>query len=185
MIGLHKLGFPRDIRICRGGFRSCFHGRGFFKRAACFILWLQDLSQLVLVLADGHLHEKDSLRAKVREVAGRPGVCLVFIAIDSRATTNTVARVAPASQPPAGGAAESSGGGEGSGVGGGEGGGKKKGSNSLLDMQSVSFEGGRVVMKRYMDDFPFSHYLVVRDLGALPHMLADLLRQWFELCAGQ
>jgi midasin len=152
---------------------------------------MQDLSQLVLVLADGHLHEKDSLRAKVREVAGRPGVCLVFIAIDSRATTNTVTRVAPTAQQQVRGSQEAATQPAGSSEGG-EGvssssaaGGKRKGSNSLLDMQSVSFEGGRVVMRRYMDDFPFSHYLVVRDIGSLPHMLADLLRQWFELCAGR
>jgi midasin len=36
-----------------------------------------NLQQLVLVLADGHFHEKESLRRKVRAMADTPGQCLV------------------------------------------------------------------------------------------------------------
>lgn len=43
----------------------------------------QDLHQLVLVIADGRFHEKESLRAAVREAADKRGVCLAFIALDS------------------------------------------------------------------------------------------------------
>lgn len=54
-------------------------------------------------------------------------------------------------------------------------------SNSLLDMQTVSFEGGKPVFTKYMDSFPFPFYIVLRDIAALPRTLADLLRQWFEI----
>ncbi|GFH30001.1 VWFA domain-containing protein, partial [Haematococcus lacustris] len=60
----------------------------------------QDLAQLVLIVADGRLHEKDGLRARVRELAAKRGVCLVFIAIDSPAV------VAPASLLPPGAAGQ-------------------------------------------------------------------------------
>jgi hypothetical protein len=56
---------------------------------------------------------------------------------------------------------------------------------SVLDTQSVSFVDGKVVMKPYMDSFPFPFYIVLRDLAALPQTLADLLRQWFQLSAGE
>jgi hypothetical protein len=47
---------------------------------------MQDLAQLVLIVADGRLHEKDALRRRVRELAAKPGACIVFIAIDAAAT---------------------------------------------------------------------------------------------------
>lgn len=53
--------------------------------------------------------------------------------------------------------------------------------NSLLDMQTVGFQGGRPVFSRYMDTFPFPFYIVLRDIAALPRTLADLLRQWIQL----
>lgn len=56
--------------------------------------------------------------------------------------------------------------------------------NSILDMQSVSFEGGKPVFTKYIDTFPFPFYIVLRDTAALPRTLADLLRQWFELSSG-
>lgn len=53
--------------------------------------------------------------------------------------------------------------------------------NSILDMQSVSFADGNPVFTKYMDSFPFPYYIVLRETAALPRTLADLLRQWFEL----
>ncbi|CAK1552225.1 unnamed protein product [Leptosia nina] len=35
----------------------------------------------------------------------------------------------------------------------------------------------------YLDTFPFPFYLILRDLSALPTVLGDALRQWFELAA--
>lgn len=57
--------------------------------------------------------------------------------------------------------------------------------NSLLDMQSVSFVAGQPVFTRYMDSFPFPFYIVLRDIGALPRTLADLLRQWIQLSTAE
>jgi len=57
--------------------------------------------------------------------------------------------------------------------------------NSLLNMQSVSFEGGRPVMKKYLDSFPFPFYVLVQDVSQLPATLSDLLRQWFEMASSQ
>jgi midasin len=144
---------------------------------------MQDLAQLVLIVADGRLHEKEALRAAVRKLAAKRGVCLAFIAVDappapaaapaaiaeSAATAPAAAGAVTASTPPANAA----------------GGGSSSAANysSLLDMQAVTFQGGRPVFKRYLDDFPFPYYVLLRDIGALPRTLADLLRQWFELSA--
>ena len=96
------------------------------------------LSQLVLVIADGHFHEKESLRLRVRRLAQQRGLMIAFIALDNPA-------------------------------------------QSLLDMQSVSFAGGRPVFTRYLDSFPFPFYTLVQDVTALPRTLADLMRQWLLL----
>ena len=55
--------------------------------------------------------------------------------------------------------------------------------NSLLNMQSVSFQGGKPVMKKYLDSFPFPFYVLVQDVSQLPATISDLLRQWFEMAA--
>mmetsp|Transcript_5867 Transcript_5867/g.20584 ORF Transcript_5867/g.20584 Transcript_5867/m.20584 type:complete len:508 (-) Transcript_5867:1131-2654(-) len=99
------------------------------------------LQQLVLILADGHFHEKESLRRKVRQMMEHKGLLLAFIVLDSP-------------------------------------------NNSLMDMQSVSFEEGRPVFQKYMDSFPFPYYIVLSETASLPRTLADLLRQWFECCIG-
>ena len=54
---------------------------------------------------------------------------------------------------------------------------------SVLELQSVTFENGTPVFKRYLDEFPFPYYLVLRDIEHLPRLLADVLRQWLQLCA--
>ncbi|KAK7202204.1 Midasin [Novymonas esmeraldas] len=54
-------------------------------------------------------------------------------------------------------------------------------SNSILDMQIVEFQAGRVVRRPYMEDFPFPYYLIIRDIQNLPEIIADAMRQWFEL----
>jgi midasin len=55
--------------------------------------------------------------------------------------------------------------------------------NSLLDMQTVSFVAGKPVFSKYLDSFPFPLYVLLREINQLPHTLADLLRQWLELSA--
>ncbi|CBZ26594.1 conserved hypothetical protein [Leishmania mexicana MHOM/GT/2001/U1103] len=54
-------------------------------------------------------------------------------------------------------------------------------SSSILDMQVVEFRAGRVVRRPYMEDFPFPYYLIIRDIQTLPEIIADAMRQWFEL----
>lgn len=53
--------------------------------------------------------------------------------------------------------------------------------DSIFRTQTVSFVGGKVQTKSYFEDFPFPYYVAVRDVAALPELLADALRQWFEL----
>ncbi|KPI85510.1 hypothetical protein ABL78_5430 [Leptomonas seymouri] len=57
----------------------------------------------------------------------------------------------------------------------------KTNSRSVLDMQIVSFSGMSVVRRPYMEDFPFPYYLIIRDIHNLPDIIADAMRQWFEL----
>ena len=56
---------------------------------------------------------------------------------------------------------------------------------SLLDMQIVEFQGTKVLKRSYFDDFPFAYYLVIQQITQLPEMLADVMRQWFELVSLQ
>ena len=57
--------------------------------------------------------------------------------------------------------------------------------SSMLDMQSVSFASGKPVFTKYLDTFPFPYYTLVQDINRLPAVISDLLRQWFEITAGQ
>ena len=56
-----------------------------------------------------------------------------------------------------------------------------KGKDSLLELQTVTFQGGAPQFTKYMDTFPFPYYIVLRDLATLPQVLSDALRQWLEL----
>ncbi|KAJ0174061.1 hypothetical protein K1T71_010207 [Dendrolimus kikuchii] len=49
----------------------------------------------------------------------------------------------------------------------------------LLDPVTNSLAG----FVSYLDTFPFPFYLILRDMSALPTVLGDALRQWFELAA--
>jgi midasin len=54
---------------------------------------------------------------------------------------------------------------------------------SILDIQSISYPGGKLTMKPYIDDFPFAYYVILKRIESLPNILADSLRQWFEMIA--
>ena len=58
-----------------------------------------------------------------------------------------------------------------------------KGSESILNMKEVSFVNGKPKIKHFIEEYPFPYYLVVADLAALPEILGDCLRQWFEMLA--
>lgn len=53
--------------------------------------------------------------------------------------------------------------------------------SSILSVQSASMENGKVVLKSYLDSFPFPYYVVVQNMQSLPSCLADSLREWFEV----
>jgi len=55
---------------------------------------------------------------------------------------------------------------------------------SILNLQTAEFAkdgAGEMQLKmvKYLDTFPFGHYLIVRDVQELPAVLAGALRQWF------
>lgn len=58
-----------------------------------------------------------------------------------------------------------------------------KSEESISSMQSVRFEGGKLIRSSYLDDYPFPYYILMRDAAQLPDVLADALRQWFQLAA--
>lgn len=43
-----------------------------------------DMRQLLLIVGDGHLHEKESLRSKVRDLNSKSNALLAFVALDSQ-----------------------------------------------------------------------------------------------------
>ena len=56
--------------------------------------------------------------------------------------------------------------------------------HSILDMTQANFEPDpetgetQLRIKPYLDQFPFTYYLIVRDIKSLPHALSTTLRQW-------
>ena len=63
---------------------------------------------------------------------------------------------------------------------------------SIVDMSQAVFEpdpsgdgGQKLKIKRYLDDFPFTYYLVVGDVKELPGVLATALRGWFSEIVGE
>ncbi|XP_050076078.1 midasin [Anopheles maculipalpis] len=55
--------------------------------------------------------------------------------------------------------------------------------HSVMDVRVPLFmsDSTQIVMQSYLDVFPFPYYVIVRDLGQLPMVLSDAMRQWFEL----
>ncbi|CAH1278835.1 unnamed protein product [Diabrotica balteata] len=54
--------------------------------------------------------------------------------------------------------------------------------NSVLDIRMPVFKDGKLhEIHNYMDVFPFSFYIILRDINSLPSVLSDALRQWFEI----
>ena len=57
------------------------------------------------------------------------------------------------------------------------------GESSLLQSKQVTFVGGKPQTSNYLDDYPFPFYVVLEDIRSLPEVLADALRQWYEVMA--
>ena len=57
----------------------------------------------------------------------------------------------------------------------------KDGATSILKTREASFVNGKLVVTSYLEKYPFPLYILLNDVEALPEVLADALRQWFEL----
>lgn len=46
-----------------------------------------------------------------------------------------------------------------------------------------SYKQGKLVieMKSFLDDFPFRHYIIVKEVKELSKVLVDILRQYYEI----
>ncbi|XP_022106838.1 midasin-like isoform X2 [Acanthaster planci] len=55
--------------------------------------------------------------------------------------------------------------------------------DSILDIKVPIFGGpGQLPqINSYMEHFPFPFYIILKDINAMPEVLSDALRQWFEL----
>jgi len=58
-----------------------------------------------------------------------------------------------------------------------------KNKDSILDIKFPIFKPGGAMpeIKRYIEEFPFPFYVLLRDINSLPSVLSDALKQWFEL----
>ncbi|KAF1847542.1 P-loop containing nucleoside triphosphate hydrolase protein [Cucurbitaria berberidis CBS 394.84] len=133
----------------------------------------EDLWQLMLVVSDGICDSHTEIQRLIRK-AQEERVMIVFIIIDSSATTSTAAPTPKPSNDPAAQTTSLVAPAQ-----------KEKDKTSILDLQSVEITPeGKVVRWKYMERFPFRYYLVVRDVRELPGVLAGALRQWFGEVAG-
>lgn len=118
-----------------------------------------DLWQLAIVLSDGMAGSEtfDPIRRILRE-ANERRIMVVFIVLDAAASSSSAS----------------------------VGGGNNNNCNSILTLKQAKMvrdERGNVMgvrIERYLDAFPFSYYLIIRDMAELPNALAGLLRQWFD-----
>lgn len=114
-----------------------------------------DLWQLSIILSDGVMQDQDKIKALLRK-ATEQKVMIVFIIIDSLHSRTTADSVTP-----------------------------EVNRNSIVEMQSVNYTKGvngqlELKMTRYLDTFPFDHFVVLRDVAALPDTLSQILREFFS-----
>ena len=117
-----------------------------------------DLWQLEIIISDGICHDHEKLRTVLRK-AEEQRVMIVFVIIDSlRSSAVSQNNSIPAPHPTE--------------------------DNSILAMNNVAYKNvdGRMElqMERYLDSFPFEYYVVLRNVEALPEVLAGTLKQFFE-----
>ncbi|GAB7337543.1 hypothetical protein MBLNU457_g2860t2 [Dothideomycetes sp. NU457] len=108
-----------------------------------------ELWQLQLIVSDGVCKDHGSIRQLVRRAA-EERIMIVFVIVDPAAASNKAGT----------------------------------GGSSILDLQTANFgkdAAGNMVVEtvKYLETFPFRYYLIVRDVGELPGVLASALRQWF------
>ena len=118
-----------------------------------------ELWQLHLIVCDGMDMNDDKIRHLLRKAREQKVfiVCLIVDALGSRDTNAN-----------------------------GKSGDQASDNQSVLQLQQVSFTpnaAGVPEMKliRYIDTFPFEYYVVLRDVEALPDILSQTIRQFFEM----
>lgn len=113
-----------------------------------------DLWQLEIIISDGICQDHDKLRTLLRK-AEEQKVMIVFIVLDSLHSN-----VVPGSSS------------------------KDANAGSILTMTKAEFKNvdGKMEMQlqKYLDSFPFEYYVVLRNVEALPEVLAGTLKQFFE-----
>ncbi|KAG8852125.1 hypothetical protein FRB96_008926 [Tulasnella sp. 330] len=118
-----------------------------------------NLWQLQIIVSDGICQDHERLRAVLRR-AEEHRIMVVFVIVDSLRRTQTTTAT-----PSSVGTSTSI-------------------QNSILTMNNVSYKNvnGRMELKmeRYLDTFPFEYFVVLRDVEALPEVLAGTLKQFFE-----
>ena len=57
--------------------------------------------------------------------------------------------------------------------------------DSIFATKTVEFSSSGIVTKNYLDKFPFPYYVAIQQVEALPEVLSDVLKQWFELIRSQ
>ncbi|KAH9936525.1 uncharacterized protein B0H18DRAFT_1206806 [Fomitopsis serialis] len=118
-----------------------------------------DLWQLEIIISDGICQDHEKLRTVLRK-AEEQRIMVVFIILDSLHARSTVDASSTASS---------------------------QGQDSILQMNQVAYRNvdGRMDLhvERYLDTFPFEYYVVLRDVEALPDVLAGTLKQFFERIA--
>ncbi|KAG8936255.1 hypothetical protein FRC02_003547 [Tulasnella sp. 418] len=118
------------------------------------------LWQLEIIISDGICQNHEKMRALLRR-AEEQKVMIVFVILDSLHRQPTaLPSSSQTSLTPA--------------------------SSSILSMNQVEYKKNLVTgkmemtMGRYLDTFPFEYYIVLRDVEALPDVLARTLREFFE-----
>lgn len=117
-----------------------------------------DLWQIQFILSDGMCQDHDKLRTVLRK-AEEQRVMIVFVILDS---LHSATGVPSGAQPGQKGVAQ----------------------GSILTMDKAEFRNvdGRMELQlqKYLDSFPFEYYVVLRNVEALPEVLASTLKQFFE-----
>ncbi|KAL8721540.1 MAG: hypothetical protein Q9225_001794 [Loekoesia sp. 1 TL-2023] len=115
-----------------------------------------EIWQLMFIVSDGVCEDHDSIRRLVRQ-AQEERILIVFVIVDKV---------------------------------------REEGGGSIVDMNEAVWEevpvvgeegqGGerKLVVRRYLDGFPFGYYVVVGDVRELPGVLGQALREWFGEVVG-
>ncbi|CAA7261484.1 unnamed protein product [Cyclocybe aegerita] len=111
-----------------------------------------DLWQLQIIISDGMCQDHEGLRPVLRK-AEEQRVMIVFVIIDSLQATDPT-----------------------------NSGGPHHGSILQMEKAELRTENGKteICMQKYLESFPFEYYVVLRNVEALPDVLAGTLKQFFE-----